>query len=208
MMKRLVYLGVVLASINFIFFKINNTNAQAVGSSCFCISSTGVATCIPAADRAACESNYSCSKATWENTPKDCDNAVRNFNNPAPSPTVPSAGQTQPAPGLQAQSTLSKLITECGQKDMPPQCYDVKVFISLALQIVEFMFGIIGSIALLFFVYGGFVFILSQGNPEQITHGKAIIVSAVLGIVIAFSGYAIVKFVGTVVGVKSNYTLF
>ncbi len=180
--------------------------AEAAGP-CLCVDMNLGPVCIPAATELEClkTPNPGCPSGvmTWEKDAATCDSVVKNKSY-GPG-TGPTAGSTQ---GTKAKSTLSDLITQCGENPMPSQCWDVTVFISLALQIVQYMFGIIGSIALLFFVYGGFVFILSQGNPEQIGHGKAILVSAVLGIVIAFSGYAIVKFVGTVVGIKSDYTLF
>ncbi|MBI4449818.1 hypothetical protein HY634_02060 [Candidatus Uhrbacteria bacterium] len=56
-------------------------------------------------------------------------------------------------------------------------------------------FGILGSIALLMFIYGGFVWLTSGGNPEKITTGKNTMVWAVLGIAIIFASYAIVTFV-------------
>ncbi|MDO8622326.1 MAG: hypothetical protein Q7R80_03795, partial [bacterium] len=56
-------------------------------------------------------------------------------------------------------------------------------------------FGILGSVALLMFIYGGFVWLTSGGNPEKITTGKNTMVWAVLGIAIIFASYAIVTFV-------------
>lgn len=49
----------------------------------------------------------------------------------------------------------------------------------------------IGVVALLFIVYGGFLILTSQGNPDQIRRGKAYITYSVVGVVLAISGYAL-----------------
>lgn len=126
--------------------------------------------------------------------------------NTAPANTEPTPGQEQTGP---KGSSISELITKCGQKDPNLEdCGDVTVFIRLAFQIINYVFGIIGGIALLFFIYGGFTFILSQGNSDKVQHGKDIIFSAILGIVIAFSGYALIGFVGDMIGIEKEYKLF
>ena len=56
-------------------------------------------------------------------------------------------------------------------------------------------FGILGSIALLMFIYGGFTWLTSGGAAEKIQKGKDTMVWAVLGIAITFAAYAIVNFV-------------
>lgn len=55
--------------------------------------------------------------------------------------------------------------------------------------------GIIGSIALLFFVYGGILFLISGGSSEKITKAKSVLVAATIGLIIVFSSYLIIKFV-------------
>lgn len=200
----------VILAVGIFFLVLPGKNVEAAGS-CFCVASGAqTASCIPAVNRQDCETKTQCSSATWEGNDTSCDAAVQSFNNSlqfTPGATTPSQPQT-PSPVVTEKSTLSELINLCGQEKMDERCYDVTVFISLGLDLTKYMFGIIGSVALLFFVYGGFVFILSQGNPDRVKKGKDILVSAVIGIVIAFSGYAIIRFVGTVVGIKTYYTLF
>ncbi|MEK7625389.1 MAG: pilin [Patescibacteria group bacterium] len=210
MIKRQFYLfgfGLILLAT---VLQIRKVEAASVAA-CFCVDQDGNPTCKSKDDAAGvvdCITDPTCAapNSKWENDPATCDAAVLDWNNKKAGGTF--FGPTgKYAPPDQPKSTLSSLISKCGQKDMDKDCYDVTVFISLALDMVKYLFGIIGGVALLFFVYGGFVFILSQGNPERITHGKAILINAVIGIVIAFSGYALVRFLGTVVGIKSGYTL-
>ena len=54
--------------------------------------------------------------------------------------------------------------------------------------------GIIGSIFLLMFVYGGVLFMISMGNAEKNKQGKDILVWSSLGILIILSSYALVNF--------------
>jgi Type IV secretion system pilin len=61
--------------------------------------------------------------------------------------------------------------------------------------IISYVMGIIGSLALVMFIYGGATWMLSAGNQEQVTKGKNIIIWAALGIAIIFTSYALVKFV-------------
>ncbi len=55
--------------------------------------------------------------------------------------------------------------------------------------------GILGSLALATFIYGGFIWMLSGGSPERIEKGKKILVWAVIGIVIILTSYVIVNFI-------------
>ena len=49
-----------------------------------------------------------------------------------------------------------------------------------------------GSVALAFFIYGGFVWIMSGGNSEKVQKGKTVITNAVIGIaIILLSGIMI-----------------
>ena len=67
----------------------------------------------------------------------------------------------------------------------------VRVFVSYYNRI----FGIIGSLALLMFIYGGVMFLISAGNSEKVEQAKKIITGAVIGLVIVFASYAIISFI-------------
>ena len=72
----------------------------------------------------------------------------------------------------------------CGVTDI------LAVFINLA----EFLLGIVGAVALGYFVYGGFVFILSRGNKGEVDKAFGILRSAVIGIFIIFLSGVFVRF--------------
>lgn len=62
-------------------------------------------------------------------------------------------------------------------------------------QVIQTFLGIVGSVALVMFIYGGFVMLLAGGNSEQVTKGKNVLIWATIGLVLIFSSYAIVKFI-------------
>lgn len=59
---------------------------------------------------------------------------------------------------------------------------------------IKTVLGIIGSVALAVFIYGGFLWLTSGGNETRIKKGKDVILWATLGLVIIFAAYAIVGF--------------
>ena len=61
--------------------------------------------------------------------------------------------------------------------------------------IIKSALGIVGSIALLMFIYGGFLWLTSAGSADKITKGKNVIVWAVIGLVVVFLSYTMVGFV-------------
>jgi|SRR3989338_6377719 len=67
-------------------------------------------------------------------------------------------------------------------------------------QIISYAMGIIGSLALVMFIYGGAVWMLSRGNQEQVSKGKNIIIWATLGLAIIFTAYALIRFVILAIG--------
>lgn len=63
------------------------------------------------------------------------------------------------------------------------------------IKLIELLTKIIGSFALLVFIAGGLVMMISHGNAQLQTKGKQMILYSLLGIVVAFSSLIIVTFV-------------
>lgn len=61
--------------------------------------------------------------------------------------------------------------------------------------ILNAVLGVVGSLALLMFVYGGLVWMTAAGNADKVQKGKSILTWAALGLVIIFTSYALVNFV-------------
>lgn len=64
-------------------------------------------------------------------------------------------------------------------------------------RVIKAALGVTGAVALVMFIYGGFLMMFSGGNPSAVKKGKDTLVMAVLGLVVIFASYAIVNFVIT-----------
>jgi len=108
-----------------------------------------------------------------------------------------------------------------GDGIIPPDCTgdarscDIKDFAVLAINISRIILGISGSLALLFFVYGGVMWVLSSGNASMVDKGRKAIVAAVIGIAIIFGSWMIVNFILAVLtqndpwaAIRSGVTVF
>lgn len=60
-------------------------------------------------------------------------------------------------------------------------------------RVISGALSIVGSFALLMFVYGGVLWLTSRGESKAITKGKDTLTWATLGLVIIFSAYVIVN---------------
>ncbi|MBU1146373.1 pilin [Patescibacteria group bacterium] len=67
-------------------------------------------------------------------------------------------------------------------------------FILLGVNLTKMILGLVGSLALLFFIYGGVMFLLAGGKSEMIEKGKKIITNAVIGVAIVLGAWIIVNF--------------
>ncbi len=62
-------------------------------------------------------------------------------------------------------------------------------------KVINAVLGVVGSIALVMFIYGGFTWMMAAGNKNQVEKGRDIIIWSVIGIVVIFMAYAMVNFV-------------
>lgn len=62
-------------------------------------------------------------------------------------------------------------------------------------QIVNILLFLIGAVAVIMLVIGGFRYVISGGDQSQVTSAKNTILYAIVGIVVAFLAYAAVNFV-------------
>ncbi len=85
---------------------------------------------------------------------------------------------TPPCPSDQA-------ITEVGCLPTDPIAF-VSSFYVIGL-------SLIGGVALLFMIFGGYVILTSRGNPNQVNVGKSYIFYAILGLLLAIFGYLFIE---------------
>ncbi len=62
-------------------------------------------------------------------------------------------------------------------------------------RVINSVMGIVGSLALLMFVYGGLIWMTSSGSQEKVKKGKDILVWSAVGLIVIFSAYALTKFI-------------
>jgi hypothetical protein len=86
------------------------------------------------------------------------------------------------------------------RKDIPK----LDCFLKLLGVISKWILGISGSLALLYFVYGGFMFLTSGGSQKRIEDGKNILTRAVIGLIIIFGAYFAVDFLTKMVGFQES----
>jgi len=61
--------------------------------------------------------------------------------------------------------------------------------------VINIALGLLGIIATIIILYGGFIWMTSRGNADNIARAKKIIINGVIGLIIILSSYAIVRFV-------------
>ncbi|MFA5109004.1 MAG: pilin [Patescibacteria group bacterium] len=62
-------------------------------------------------------------------------------------------------------------------------------------RIINTALGVVGSLALLMFVFGGLTWMTSSGNQEKVKKGRDIIVWSAIGLAVIFTSYALTRFV-------------
>jgi hypothetical protein len=66
-------------------------------------------------------------------------------------------------------------------------------FTDIAGTIIKGLMGIIGSLTLLMFVWGGFQWLTSAGNAEKVEAGSKTMIWAVIGVLLVFSSYFLIS---------------
>lgn len=74
----------------------------------------------------------------------------------------------------------------------PLRTDDVRVIIG---RIIKAILGISGGLALLMFIWGGLIWMTSQGNKDKIEKGQKTLAWSVIGLAILFVAYAAVNWV-------------
>ncbi|MCX6778949.1 MAG: pilin, partial [Candidatus Magasanikbacteria bacterium] len=70
--------------------------------------------------------------------------------------------------------------------------------------IIGAVLGVVGSLALILFIYAGFQWMTARGNPEQVKSATKTMMWAALGLLMIFSSYMIVKFIFNAFGITEK----
>ena len=74
----------------------------------------------------------------------------------------------------------------------------------VAINVIKWVLGILGLVAVSFLIYGGVLWMTAAGNEERIEKAKRVIINAVIGLVIVLVSWAIVLYVAKFVNNVTN----
>jgi hypothetical protein len=61
--------------------------------------------------------------------------------------------------------------------------------------VINAILGLVGSLALVMFIYGGLTWMLAGGSREKVQKGKDVLLWATIGLIVIFASYAIVFYI-------------
>ena len=113
------------------------------------------------------------------------------------------AAVTDTNTGLLPDTEGGKLAAKAGEDCNSSNCgnYTLNEMVSVVAKYANRILAIVGSLALLAFIIGGLMMMLSAGNPEWVTRGKQTLIGAVIGLTIVFTSYTIIYFVFNALGI-------
>ena len=115
----------------------------------------------------------------------------------AGQPKCPSGFRLQVGiPGLTSACDYTAVSYPGGKKtETPKKLYCVKSFPEYIQTFYNLFIGIVGILAVIMIMLGGFQWLLAAGNAQKISGAKTTIISAIMGLVLALSSYTILSFV-------------
>ncbi len=67
----------------------------------------------------------------------------------------------------------------------------------LAVQVINYLSAISGTVVIIFLIIGGFLYVTSAGNEEQSEKARKIITNSIIGLVVIILAFTIVKVVSS-----------
>lgn len=94
--------------------------------------------------------------------------------------------------GIAAPSFLLEIATILGWGSVPASVSGSARIETILLNVLNFLLGIIGILAIIMLVIGGFMYLTSAGDEGRIETGKKIVIWSIVGITVALSALIIV----------------
>lgn len=118
------------------------------------------------------------------------------FVSSTPVPAVLAACPGDPnCPDLTTKTTTPQ--TSSGSVSLENPLGEKTTVEEIIGRVISAALGVVGSLALLMFIYGGFTWMMAGGNTEAVTKGRNILMWAAIGLVVIFTSYTLVRFVIT-----------
>ena len=146
-----------------------------------------------------CEINNLCGDSCPGSTCKD-DCTCETPATPTPSSTPPTSSPSPAAtpspsgPVVGGGGGLLDSIT-CIRTGNCTICDLVQIVVNFGM----FLLGIVGAVTLLFFVYGGFLMLVSGGKMDMVDKGKKILINSVIGLTLVLFAYSGTAFIVNIV---------
>lgn len=109
-----------------------------------------------------------------------------------PSPFAPAAGgenRELTTPDPTATGLFSGVTIACWQRGTCTLCDGLLVFVNIANTILRFL----AIVATIFFVYGAGLMMLSQGNEDWVSRGKAAMKATIVGVIITLIAWQLMS---------------
>ena len=65
----------------------------------------------------------------------------------------------------------------------------------IIMRVVQILLGFLGIVAVIIILYGGYIYMTSEGEQDKIAKAKGILINAVIGLIIILSAFSIVTYV-------------
>lgn len=115
----------------------------------------------------------------------------------ADQPIMQKTEPTTPASN-EGSTPWFRLVPECatakGEPGNPPPVPSLVCVLQTFGNISQIILGLTGSLALLMFVYGGFLLVTSGGSQEKVGQGKKAITNAIIGILIIMTSGLLIQY--------------
>jgi len=104
------------------------------------------------------------------------------------------------------QTANAALVPKCAQNT--GGCIRIEQLIQVGVNYGKLVLGLSGALALVFFVYGGFLLLTSAGNKTMLDKGRKAIIHATIGLIIIFGAFTAVKLMLQVLDPTGTYDMY
>lgn len=82
--------------------------------------------------------------------------------------------------------------------------YRLNDIMLVVVNVSNLILELVGSLALLAFIAGGLMWLLSAGNAEWVTRGKQTVIGAAIGLAVVFTSFMIIQLVYSALGAPAS----
>lgn len=107
--------------------------------------------------------------------------------------------------------TIKDKLNVCGDKQAEGEAFvyecDWAQIANLVTGILEVILIVAPIIAGIMFMYGGFLYVRSQGNPTDLARAKKVFINVGIGFIMILIAFALVNWITGVLDIKPDYTI-